>query len=668
MNTNTALAIAALSLATAGCTKTTAPKAGTESMSMTSTMSDTAKIYAQSCKQSIESATKALVALEGYAGTATVKTVLEPLNALGITVDAAYNRAGLYSAVHPDADVRDAAESCEQELSKIMTAMNLSRPMFKLVSALDVSHEDDITKRMVEHMLRDFRRSGVDKDEPTRAQIKSLKEELVTIGQDFAKNIREDVRSIRIEASALKGLPADYIAAHKPDAEGKVVITTDYPDYIPFMTYAESDAARLNIYKQFRQRGYPKNIAILNSMLKKRYDLAKLLGYENWAHYITEDKMIKTAAHARSFIEKIAVASKQRAAADYKELLGALQKIDPKATKVGDWQKSYVAEILKKDSYAFDSQKLRAYFTYEKARDGLFAVTSKMFGIEYRPVKADVWHKDVEAYEIVDQGKVIGRFFLDMHPRDNKYKHAAAFPIVTGVNGVQVPEASLVCNFPAKGPMEHAQVETFFHEFGHLIHHLFGGEHRWVQVSGFNTEWDFVEAPSQMLEEWAWDPATLKTFAKNDKGEVIPDELLSAMNRARGFGKGLWVAHQMFYAAISLNFYDRDPEGLDTTATLKELQAQYSPFEYVDDTYFQLSFGHLNGYSAIYYTYMWSLVIAKDLFSVFQDQGMLNSDAASRYRQFILGPGGSKDAEAMVHDFLKRDYSFDSFGKWLNEG
>ena len=216
--------------------------------------------------------------------------------------------------------------------------------------------------------------------------------------------------------------------------------------------------------------------------------------------------------------------------------------------------------------------------------------------------------------------------------------------------------------------MEHGQVETFFHEFGHLIHHLFAGKHRWVGVSGFNTEWDFVEAPSQMLEEWAWDAESLKTFASDAQGNVIPEELIKKMNRARGFGKGLDVRHQMFYAALSLNYYNRSPESFEATELMRELQAQYSPFAYVDDTYFQYSFGHLDGYSAIYYTYMWSLVISKDLFSVFQRNGLFDLETARRYRELVLAPGGSKDAAEMVRDFLSRDYSFDAFSKWLNAG
>ena len=209
-------------------------------------------------------------------------------------------------------------------------------------------------------------------------------------------------------------------------------------------------------------------------------------------------------------------------------------------------------------------------------------------------------------------------------------------------------------------------MQTFFHEFGHLLHHLFAGKEHWVGVSGISTEWDFVEAPSQMLEEWTYNPATLKTFGQNLQGKTIPDDLIAAMRRARDFGKGLWVKHQMFYAAVSLQYHNRNPAGLDTTQLMRDLQSKYSMFAYVPDTYFQLSFGHLEGYSAIYYTYMWSLVIAKDLFSRFAHEGLLNQQVAREYRQRVLEPGGSKDAADLVHDFLGRDFSFDAFARWMN--
>lgn len=632
--------------------------------------SPAAAAYEKQCHDDLTQATQRLEALENTQGAKTIATVFEPLNALSIVLDRGLNTAGLYRNVHPDADLRAVANRCEQEFSKVVTNLGLSRPIYDAVTAMDVRGEDVVTRRYVAHVLRDFRRAGVDKDQATRDKIRALKDELVQVGQAFEKNIREDVRHIDLDdAKELQGLPADYIANHAADAHGKIRITTDYPDYLPFMSYAQADGARQRLYKVFRQRGYPQNKSVLESLLTKRFALAQLLGYPDWASYITEDKMIKSAQAAQTFIDKISRAADGRATHDYGELLERLRRDQPQAKEVGDWQKTYLEELVKREKYNFDSQAARQYFAFGKVRQGLFDITSRMFGVTYKKIDVPVWHESVEAYELIGGGKTLGRFYLDLHPRADKYKHAAAFPMRSGVADRQIPEAALVCNFPAgEGAlMEHDEVETFFHEFGHLLHHLFGGNPRWIGVSGISTEWDFVEAPSQMLEEWTFDRVTLESFAKNSAGETIPAPLLAAMRRARDFGKGLWVKHQMFYAAVSLGFHNRNPQGLDTDALLKDLQARYSAFAYVPDTHFQMSFGHLEGYSAIYYTYMWSLVIAKDLFSVFAKEGLLNTDVAQRYRSRVLEPGGSKDAADLVRDFLGRDFSFDSFATWLNE-
>jgi thimet oligopeptidase len=215
--------------------------------------------------------------------------------------------------------------------------------------------------------------------------------------------------------------------------------------------------------------------------------------------------------------------------------------------------------------------------------------------------------------------------------------------------------------------MQHEDVVTFFHEFGHLLHAIFAGHTPWMGNSGISSEWDFVEAPSQMLEEWCFNRESLQQFARHHETRApIPDELVQRLRRASEFGKGLANSHQVFYAAVSLNYYNRDPQGVDTTKLLKELQTKYSAFPYVDDTYFQCNFGHLDGYSAIYYTYRWSLVIAKDLYNKFEKEGVLNTRLARRYRQTILEPGGSKKAAEMIQDFLGRPFAFESFEAWLN--
>lgn len=598
--------------------------------------------------------------------------LLDLLNDMDRQLDGELNRAGLFANVHPNKAYREAAESCEQHFVGLISEIGLSRPVYDAIAKVNFKSLNDEDKRYVEHMLRDFRRSGVDKDQVTRDRIKALNEEINAIGQEFDKNYREGGQKIELNSvKDLAGLPEDYLARHKPEANGKIIISTDTPDYMPVMQYATNDAVREKAYKAYRNMAYPKNKAVLESLMQKRFELAQLLGYDNYATFVTEDKMIKSPQNAQAFIDKVSTQANQRAQQEYAVLLKRLQKIDPKATRVADWQKMYLEQLIKKEKYQVDAQQIRQYFPFAKVQQGIFDLTQTMFGVTIKPWSTTTWHPDVKSYEIWEGNKVIGRFYLDMHPREGKYKHAAQFGYQSGIAGKQVPIAALVCNFPGgENPnelMEHDDVETFLHEFGHLLHTMFSGEHERVAFSGVKTEWDFVEAPSQMLEEWVWDADTLASFASNEKGQVIPKSLVEKMRAGRDFGRGLWTKHQLFYAALSLNVYNKDPKSIDIDLLMREIQSKYSPFGYVEGTHFYASFGHLNGYSAIYYTYMWSLVIASDMFSEFEQHGLRNATIAKRYREKVLAPGGSKDAAVLVEDFLGRPFNFDAFAHKLEK-
>jgi thimet oligopeptidase len=591
--------------------------------------------------------------------------------AVGLLADAA-SRASLARNVHPDEAMRNAASDCESDVDKAATELSLDRPTYDALTRLNVSRADAATRHYVEKTVRDFRRAGVDKDEATRARIKTLREELVKLGQQFQANIASDVRTIELDPAELDGLPEDFKRAHPVNGHGKVVLTTNNTDYQPFLSYATSAKAREAFWKIYRMRAHPKNLPVLGRMLEARRELANLLGFATWADYITGDKMIGTRQAARDFIQKIATAADDRLTSDYKALLARKQREMPGATSVDAWDSAFLQERVKADLYKFDSQSVRPYFEYRRVKQGVMDLTSRMFGITYRSVPdAPVWHPDVEAFDVLEGSRLLGRIYLDMYPRDNKYKHYAQFTLTNGKADRVLPEGVLVCNFPKPGAepalMQHSDVETFFHEFGHLLHHVFGGHTRWAGVSGVATEWDFVEAPSQMLEEWVWTPDTLQTFARHHQtNEPIPAELVARMKAADEFGKGIFVRQQMFYAATSLELHTRDPKGLETGKVVAELQNTLTPFKFVEGTHFEESFTHLDGYSAIYYTYMWSLVIAKDMFTVFNKQGLLSPEAARLYRRTVLEPGGSKPAADLVKDFLGRPYTFDAYRAWLD--
>ena len=572
----------------------------------------------------------------------------------------------LFSNVHPDQRVRDTAERAEQDVMRLRTELSLDRGLFEVFSALDGSGLDAEAARLLEKILRDFARAGVDRDDETRARITAIQERLTALDQEFGRAVRDDVRTIRVAPEQLAGLPADWLEEHPADDDGLVRVTTDYPDSVPVRMFAEDADVRREMTIAFLNRGWPQTDPLLHELFALRHELATLVGHADWAAYDAEVKMIGEGPAIPAFIDRITEAAEEPMRRDLDVLLERYRHDFPDATEIGGADGQYYLEQVRKDSFEVDSQEVRRYFSFAKVHQGLLDVTARLFGVRYEPVAdAPTWHADVTTYDVVlddDSARRIGRIHLDLHPREGKYKHAAQFTLTEGVAGRQLPEGVLVCNF-SRQLMEHSHVVTLFHEFGHLVHHVLGGGGEWTRFAGVATEWDFVEAPSQMLEEWAWDTEVLQGFATDGAGTPIPAELVERMRAGEDFGKGIYARTQMFYAAMSYWFHVERPD--DLVARMRELQQRYAPFGYVEGTRMFASFGHLGGYSSAYYTYMWSLVIAKDLFSAFDAGDLFAPEVAGRYRDRVLAPGGSRDAADLVADFLGRPYTFDAYAAWL---
>ncbi|MEZ4267320.1 MAG: M3 family metallopeptidase [Myxococcota bacterium] len=599
---------------------------------------------------------------------------LVPFNTMLRSLDMASGWAGLMFSVHPDEAVRQAAQTCQEDLSRFQNDVNLDRGLFDAVAAVDLAPLSPQSKRFAEHLLRDFRRSGVDRDEATRKRLAEIHEEMVRLGQDYQKNVRDDVREITVaDASALAGLPADYIAAHPAGADGRIHISTDYPDFFPVQTYAESGDLRRELYITYMQRGWPANTELLVQLLKLRGEYAGLLGYPNWATYNVEDKMARDTKTIERFLKQVAELARPRAKKDLAQLLTRKRKDDKKAKAIEVWDRFYYVGKVREQKYDFDARDVRPYFSYPRVRQGILDLYGELFGLRFvLDPNAPVWHPSVEAYRVWSGDEDLGGFYLDMHPREGKYKHAAMFPIQTGLQGGPTPLATLVCNFPdpstgdGRALMEHGDVVTYFHEFGHLIHHLLAQKSPWVTLAGINVEWDFVEAPSQILEEWAWDPTVLQRFARHiDTDEPISAELVARMRGAEEFGKGVAVMRQVFYAAYSYFLHIQDPKTLDIEAFTDGIYREYNPYPRLPEAKVYANFGHLIGYSSMYYTYQWSLVIAKDLFTRFAKAGILDREVARAYREAILEPGGSVDASDLVTPFLGRPFGLDAYKEWL---
>ncbi|MGW5516200.1 M3 family metallopeptidase [Nocardia africana] len=589
--------------------------------------------------------------------------VLGLWNDADIALRGADSAAHLFAEVHPDSEVRTLAEELVHEVDRARTDRDLDRALYDIVAATDSSNLDEVSARMREHVLRDFRRSGVDRDEATRDRLREISERLTVLEQEFGRAIRDDVRSIRVSPDELDGLPADFVTSHPPAADGLVTVTTDYPDYLPLRTYARDAAARRALTVEFESRGWPANDAVLHEILDLRAEKAALLGFDSWPDYDADVKMIGSGHAIAEFIERIASAADTAGRRDLETLLARRREDEPTATGIDRSEVGYYTELVRREQYDVDAREVRRYFDFPRVRAGLLEVTGRLFGLEYRPVDVPRWHEDVTVYDVYADGERRGRIYLDLHPREGKYKHAAQFDLVGGVAGKLLPEGVLVCNF-SRGLMEHQHVVTLFHEFGHLIHHVVGGHQDWARFSGVATEWDFVEAPSQMLEEWAWDATVLATFAVDETGTPIPAELVERMRAAKDFGKGIAVLTQVGYTEVSYLLHQDRPADHDPVVV--DAVTRHSRIAEVPQTHFQASFGHLAGYTSAYYTYLWSLVIAKDLFSAFDAGDLFDPVVAQRYRDRILAPGGSRDAADSVADFLGRPFTFDAFAAWLD--
>jgi thimet oligopeptidase len=601
-------------------------------------------------------------ALEHETGPATVNGTLRKYDRLSELLGDAGGESAMYREVAITPEARAAGQKCEVRISSESTKLSLSRPIYDRLKAVKAPASDKVTNYYLERTLGGFERSGVGLDPAGRAKAQALSDDIANLSTAFEANIPKGQQTITATPAELDGLPQDFIDAHKPGADGKITLRTDYTDYIPVMTYAKSSALRERFYHAYNMRAYPQNESVLRDMLNKRDEFAKLLGRPNYATLNFEDRMLNTPEKVQTLMDEMSAAAKPAGDRDYAKKLAVLQQLEPGATKLNPWDNAYVSQIVQKQSYGYDQQEARKYFQYDKVRDGILKLTEDMFGVEIRPWKTPVWDKLVESYEVYDHGKLIGRFYFDSHPRPGKYEHANSVPLRAGTAAGQIPVGILVMNLPAgKSLMEHSDVETFLHEFGHLLHGIFGGQgQRWAGQSGVATEWDFVEAPSQMLENWVYDYGVLKDFAVDENGKTIPRELVDQMNKARYFSLGMDDMRQLGLSNTALQFH-MGPAPADLGAAARAFDAKYDMLPPSPDSEWQDAFPHLAGYAAAYYTYRWSIVIADDMFTQFQQHGLRDPATARRYRELVLAPGGTRPAGELVADFLGRPISLDAY-------
>lgn len=583
------------------------------------------------------------------------------------------SQAGVLNSVAADKSVRDQAQIEAQHVAQAGSALSLNRAVYEALAAMNIEGCSPATKHYVERTLLGYRLAGVDKDDATRAHLQSLHEKATKLSLEFSRNIQEGGKTITATIDELAGLPEDYIARRQPGPDGTVTLTTDQPDMQPVMTFASNPELRKRMFLAYNTRAYPANKTILEQLLATRQEIADVLGFRSWADLAMADQMMGSAANARVFLEKLDESSREGAVREHQRIMGFVHAQQPGITQLDQTSRGYWYEQYRRSAFTFDSQSVRPYFPYAQVEAGVLDTAGRLFHVEFRRSDARGWDPAVSVFDVFEAGERVGRFYLDMHPREGKDKWFSAAPVVTGVRGRYLPEAGLICNFPGGEPsdpglMQYNDVVTFFHEFGHLMHAILGGRTEWAGLSGFATEGDFVEVPSQMLEEFFRDEKLLQSFATHyQTGEPVPSELVRKMKLAGSFGRADGMRTQIYYTTLSLDLHDQRPETLELDSITKELYTKFQPWQWVEGNKMYASFGHLTGYSSNYYTYAFDKVIALDFFAQFDPENLLDGDAGMRYRRAVLEQGGSKPGREMVRDFLGRDEDFSAFSKWLNE-
>ncbi|MDQ2925329.1 MAG: Zn-dependent oligopeptidase [Acidobacteriota bacterium] len=625
-------------------------------------------------------------------GVRTVENTLASFDRAQWHLRLAGNQTGVMFMVHPSAGVRDAAQELSQTVSAEAVALGLNPAVYRALESVDVSGEDAATRYYMERTLLGYKLAGVDRDDATRAKVRELADHMTELSMAFSRTVQDDVRKIVVEnPNELAGLPADYLARHgvRPSgdaeltADAAVVLTTDPPDMSPVMAYAASPRLRRQMYLAYNDRGYPANKQVLHDLLGLRQEMAELLGFRSWADLATVDQMMGSAANMRSFLTEVEQAARATAQHEFAELEAFVRERDPGALPLSLSDARFWEEQYRRARYDFDSQSVRPYFPYEQVEAGILATAGKLFGVRFERVPdATAWDASVKVFDVLDalgSDGIVGRIYLDMHPREGKSKWFSECSLVSGVLGQQVPEAALVCNFPQPTDsgdagadpalLQYSDVVTYFHEFGHLMHEVLGGRQRWAGQSGIATEGDFVEVPSQMLEEFFEDADLLRTFAKHfQTGEPIPVETVRRMTRASAHGRALSTLTQVMYATYSMETHDRRAEGLDLDALLREGYDRFSSYEFVDNNRMYAAFTHLVGYTSNYYTYLYDKVMALEFFAEFARSGeksSLGGETAMRYRRQVLEPGGTRPARELVQAFLGREVSMNALRGWI---
>ena len=589
----------------------------------------------------------------------------------------ALGMSGFLSYVSTDKNFRDAVHELEMKTSQYMIDVATRRDVYQAIREYTDTNPQlgPIEAKLVKEMLIGFKNSGMELNDADLETFKKLNKEKAEYVIKFDKNVQEYKDPLTVTRDQLQGLGEDYISKLEKTDDGKYIVTLDYPDYVPFMLNADDEQARKELEYKYNRRGGEENVELLEKTVTLRREIAHLLGYPTHADLKLEKRMAKNPKNVMSFLKDLQKKLKPLGKQEDKQMIAYKnEKTGKKSRTIYPYESGYWSNKYRKENLALDSEKIKEYFPSQVVIDGMLDLFGNLFGITFEPADVPTWHPDVKAFKIKDaqDGHLIAYFYMDLYPREGKYKHAACFDLVGGEekeDGTwQIPFVAIVANMnkPSEQTpslLKHSEVETLFHEFGHVLHNALT-KSKYGAFSGTSVSWDFVEAPSQLLERWAWNPQVLKKISKHYKtGEPLPDDLIKRMIDAKNFGAGGAYLRQNFFAQYDMTLHTASKTP-DSTKLYFDLTKKIRALPLTKNTIPQASFGHImGGYDAGYYGYLWSEVIAEDFFSEFEKNGVFNPQTGLKYRREILEKGGTEEEEDLVKNFLGRPVSNEPFLK-----
>ena len=588
----------------------------------------------------------------------------------------------LLAYFHKDASVREAAAVLETQGSKKKAEIFARRDVYRSLKEYaqtnpKLAHED---ARLLNKWLERYERAGMSLTDSKLKKYLKLNDERLEKITRYNVNLNNYKDELPLTAEQLKGMGETYVKRLEKTKDGKYIVTLKYPDYNPFMANAQDDGARKALQTKFARRGGKENVKLLEDTLVLRRKQAALLGYKQYPDFVLPVRMAKTQDNLRAFLKDLQKQVTPLAKAEMAQYLELKNKtLGTSGKKINGWELGYWANQYKKAFYQVDDEKIKEYFPVQTVINGMFEIFGGIFGLTFEQADLPVWHPDVQTWIIKDAatGQTISYFYMDLYPRDGKYTHAATWSFVDRFQlpdgQYQIPSVVIAANFsPAANGVPallgHGEVETLFHEFGHVLQMSLATS-KYASLTGDNVAWDYIETHSQLLENWAWQPQVLKKISSHYKtGQQIPDELINSMVQARHAGEATAFLRQNFLGQFDLEAHAKNRR-VNTTKLYAKMMKDITGIEMTKGTYPQASFGHImsltDPYDVGYYVYAWSLVIAQDIFSQFEEQGLFNKELGAKLRTYIYTPGTVYDENEMVEKFLGRPYNNRAFLKSL---